>query len=217
MRDFPVFITENGVGSITLKEVPYKGIAYIKIQSSQQPGAFLKECMDFCIAAGAEKIYASGHEFLQSFPLHNTIIQMSALRELLPECDAALFPVTEHTQEEWRKIYNEKMRPVDNSSTMTQQDMKALIEQGGGYFVHREKELLGIGIARGETVETVIAVKPGAGREVLLSLCSCLASERIVLEVATTNFKAMKLYEKLGFIPVSEISSWYDVLTRKNT
>ena len=48
MRDFPVFTTENGVSSITLKEVPYKGVAYIKIQSSLQPESFLQECVDFC-------------------------------------------------------------------------------------------------------------------------------------------------------------------------
>ena len=51
----------------------------------------------------------------------------------------------------------------------------------------------------------------------LLSLCGSLRSERIVLEVASTNFRALKLYEKLGFITVSEISRWYNVLTRKNT
>lgn len=217
MRDFPVFITENGVGSITLKEVTYKGIAYIKIQSSLQPEAFLQECVDFCKMTGAEKIYASGHEILENFPLHTSILQMSILCERLPESDAALFPVTENTAEQWRSIYNEKMRPIDNSSSMTRQDVDKLIVQGGAYFVHRGEELLGIGIARGECIESIIAVKPGAGREVLLALCGCLSSERVILEVASTNFRAIKLYENLGFIPVSEISRWYDVLTRKNT
>jgi hypothetical protein len=217
MRDFPIFTTENGVGSITLKEVPYKGIAYIKIQSSQQPEAFLQECVDFCKMTGAEKIYASGHEILEAYPLHNAIWQMSTLRENLPEIDAALFPVTEKTAELWRNIYNEKMRPVDNSASMTRQDMVGLVKQGGGYFIHKGDELLGIGIARGEYVESVIAVKPGAGREVMLALCGSLTSERVILEVASTNEKAIRLYEKLGFLKIAEISRWYDVLTRKNT
>lgn len=217
MRDFPMFTTENGIASITLKEVPYKGIAYIKIQSSLQPEAFLQECVDFCKMAGAERIFASGHKILEEYLLHNTILQMSVLRESLPETEAALFPATEKTAEHWRSIYNEKMRPIPNSSTMTKADMEALIKQGGGYFVHRGEELLGVGIARGDTVESVIAVKPGAGREVLLALCSSLFSEKIHLEVSSVNFRALKLYEKLGFITVSEISRWYDVLTRKNT
>lgn len=217
MRDFPVFTTENGVGSITLKEVPYKGIAYIKIQSSQQPEAFLQECIDFCKMTGAEKIYASGHEMLEKYPLHNAIWQMSILRENLPETDVALFPVIEKTAEQWREIYNEKMRPVDNSSSMTRQDMDDLVKQGGGYFIHREEEILGIGIARGETVESIIAVRPGAGREVMLALCGSLSSERVLIEVASTNEKAIRLYENLGFLKTAEISRWYDVLTRKNT
>lgn len=217
MRDFPVFTTENGVGSITLKEVTYKGIAYIKIQSSLQPEAFLQECVDFCKMAGAEKLYASGHEMLEKYPLHNAIWQMSALRECLPESDAALFPVTEKTAEQWRRIYNEKMFPVPNSSTMTRANMESLIKQGGGYFVHRGEDLLGIGIARGDTVESVIAVKPGTGREVLLALCGSLLSERVILEVASANLRAIRLYEKLGFLKTAELSRWYDVLTRKNT
>ena len=217
MRDFPVFTTENGVGSITLKEVPYKGIAYIKIHSSQAPEAFLQECVDFCKMAGAEKIYAAGHEMLEKYPLHTAVLQMSVLRDNLPESYAALFPVTENTAESWRSIYNEKMFPIPNSATMTRADMEDLIKQGGGYFVHREEELLGIGIARSDTVETVISVRKGAGREVMLALCSSLGSEKVVLEVASVNQKAIRLYENLGFIVTAEISRWYDVLTRKNT
>ena len=217
MRDFPVFTTENGVGSITLKEVPYKGIAYIKIQSSLQPEMFLQECVDFCKMVGAEKIYATGHEMLEEFPLYTAVLQMSVLRERLPETDAALFPVTEKTGEQWRDIYNRKMFPIDNASTMTREDMDILIQKGGGYFVHRDEELLGIGIARGDTVDSVIAAKPGAGREVLLALCGSLISEKVILEVASTNSRAIKLYEYLGFIKNSEISRWYDVVTRKNT
>ena len=67
MRDFPVFTTENGVGSITLKEVPYKGIAYIKIQSSQQPCEFLEECVDFCISAGADRIYDMKNVWISAY------------------------------------------------------------------------------------------------------------------------------------------------------
>ncbi len=217
MRDFPMFTTENGVGSITLKEVPYKGVAYIKIHSTQRPEAFLQECVDFCKMVGAAEIYATGNKLLEKYSLHTAILQMSVLRDSLPDTDAALFPVTEKTADRWRSIYNEKMFSIPNSSTMTRADMESLVKQGGGYFIHRAEELLGIGIARGDTVETVIAVSPGAGREVVLALCGSLSSERVVLEVASTNSKAIRLYKNLGFIKTAELSRWYDVLTRKNT
>lgn len=217
MRDFPVFTTENGVASIVLKEVPYKGIAYITIQDSLAPEELLKECVEFAKMAGAKKIYATGHRILEEYPLFTSILKMSCLREGIQETDCALFPVTEKAKGQWQSLYNEKMREVPNASTMTNEDLEKLLARGGGYFVHKKGELLGIGIAFDDTVESVIAAKPGAGRSVMLALCSSLFSEQIVLEVASANIPAVKLYEKLGFIKVSEISRWYNVLTRKNT
>ena len=217
MRDFPVFTTQNGVASIVLKEVPYKGIAYITIQDSLSPIELLQECVEFAQMTGAEHIYATGHSALEAYPLYTTVLKMSRSREGIQETDCALFPVTEKSKEQWQSLYNEKMKPVPNSSTMTNEDMEKLLARGGGYFVHKDGELLGIGIAFGETVEAVIAAKPGAGESVMLALCSSLYSEKIVLEVASTNLLALKLYEKLGFLSVYEVSRWYDVLTRKNT
>lgn len=217
MRDFPVFTTQNGVASIVLKEVPYKGVAYITIQDSLSPIELLQECVEFAQMAGAKEIYATGHSVLEGYPLYTTVLKMCRSREGIQQTDCALFPVTEKSREQWQSLYNEKMRTVHNSSTMTNEDMEKLIARGGGYFVHKNGELLGIGIAFGDTVEAVIAGKPGAGEPVMLALCSSLYSEKVVLEVASTNLPALKLYEKLGFFAVSEVSRWYDVLTRKNT
>ena len=54
MRNIPVFTTEFGVGSLILREIPYRQEAYIRIQDTGQPEIFLKECVDFCKTAGAE-------------------------------------------------------------------------------------------------------------------------------------------------------------------
>ncbi len=211
MRDIPVFTTENGIASISLREVPYKETAYITVRDTCSPQALLFECAEFCRAAGATKIYATGHEYLKSYPLHTAVWQMSRLLEGLPESDAVLFPVTEKTAEQWRNLYNEKMLPVPNSATMTRQDVENLLKRGAGYFVHRNGELLGIGIAAGDTVESVIAVIPGAGETVLRTLCGALGGERVVLEVASENRPAIRLYERLGFLKTAELSCWYDV------
>ena len=76
MRDFPVFTTDFGVATLVLKEVPYKEVAYIIIQSALQPEELLKECVSFCRAVGAEKIYARGHETVEQYPLHTIIYEM---------------------------------------------------------------------------------------------------------------------------------------------
>ena len=211
MRDIPVFTTEHGAAGLVLREIPYKGIAYITIHNTLQPEALLQECVDFCKMAGAAQVYATGHKILENYPVHTSVLKMRQSRENLPETDAALFPVTEKTIEHWRELYNKKMQNVPNASTMTREDANKLLARGAGYFVHRGQMLLGIGIAREDKIEAVIAAVPGAGEDVLLALCTALFSEQVVLEVASTNKSALKLYDRLGFLKIGELSCWYDV------
>lgn len=212
MRDIPIFTTENGVASLVLREIPYKAVAYITLQDSQSPDLLLGECVDFCKAVGAEKIYAKGHAILEKYPLYTTIYQMNRVREGMPETDACLFPVKEDTIEYWRSIYNDRMESVPNSATMTIADSKSLLAKGSGYFVHRNGELLGIGAIEKDTVEVIISVIKGAGRDVVLALCSAMCSESVRLEVSSTNLPAIRLYEKLGFMKTAELSKWYCIV-----
>ncbi len=211
MRDIPVFTTENGVASLVLREVPYRAEAYITLQDSQNPEGLLKECVDFCRAVGADRVYAKGNAILEGYPMHTAIWKMQRRKDGLPSSDAALFPVTEETIDRWRSLYNEGMKAVPNAATMTREDGRKLIARGAGYFVHRSGELLGIGIAAGDTVEAIISVKRGHGADVMLALCSVLFSENIHVEVASVNSPAFKLYEKLGFTRTVELSRWYSV------
>lgn len=212
MRDFPVFTTENGVGSLVLKEIPYRKVAYITIQDSLFPEAFLAECVDFCRAVGAERIYACGHEYLKAYPMHTKVIQMCGSVSSLEETDACLFPVTDMTLDRWREIYNTRMKLVDNASYMSEQTARELLEGGDGYFIHRSGELLGIGKASGNRIDCIASVKPGSGREILCALALGLLSDPLVLDVATTNTKAIQLYTSMGFIPTKEISTWYKII-----
>ncbi|MBR5021827.1 MAG: GNAT family N-acetyltransferase [Oscillospiraceae bacterium] len=211
MRDFPVFTTENGAASLVLREIPYRGVAYITLQDTQNPKELLAECVDFCKIAGAEKIYATGHSWLERYPVYTSVVKMQRLREGLTESGAALFPVTEKTVEQWRSLYNAKMQNVPNASTMTRMEVSEFLKKGGGYFVHKDGELLGIGIAREDKIEAIASTKPGAGETVLLALCSALFSENVVLEVAFNNERAIRLYERLGFLKTELLRTWYDV------
>lgn len=211
MRDFPVFTTEYGVASLILREVPYRKIAYVRIQASEQPKELLQECVSFCKICGAEKIYATGHEVLESYPFHTAIWRMSgALANAEPE--AALWPVLPENAEVWREIYNRRMDDIPNAAYMTKQDAEEMIQKGDGYFVHRDGQLLGIGRACGDTVDAVISVKPGAGELVLKTLCTLLTGEQVQLEVASVNERAVNLYRRCGFIPTAELSKWYKII-----
>lgn len=213
MRDFPIFTTDFGVASLILKEIPYKKQAFICIRDVQ-PGEFtkhLKECVDFCIMAGAEQVFAAGHEALEDYPLYTTVIEMRGNPDLQPDNLAQLFPITEQTVGRWREIYNQKMKTVDNSGTLESRDEARILASSGAYFVHDNGVLLGIGWMEDNKLLSIASVKPGTGRRIASTLFSICNSESITLEVASTNIRAIRLYENLGFIPVREISRWYRV------
>lgn len=210
MKDFPVFTTENGVASLILKEVPYRGEAYIHLRDSQDPKALLEECVSFCAACGAEKIYASGSEILEEYPPHTAIFEMRGIPNVEEALIESLFPVTEATVSRWRALYNEAMSAVDNAGTLESRDEARLLE-GGAYFVHHQGELLGIGYLREDCIEAIAAAFPGAGKRVLHSLASVSPGVPLRLEVAETNERAIALYEKIGFLKVRELSRWYRV------
>jgi ribosomal protein S18 acetylase RimI-like enzyme len=211
MRDFPVFTTDYGVASLVLKEVPYRQEAYITIQAAIEPDALLHECVSFCRMVGAEKIYAKGHEILSRFPLHTTVNEMKATAWVDKEKMECLFPVTEATVSQWRQIYNERMRNVDNAGTLEAKDEKRIAESGGAYFVHRGGQLLGIGLLEDTKLLAVASVQKGAGERVMHTLMSLIEGADMTLEVASTNERAIRLYEKLGFLKTTEISKWYCV------
>ena len=163
MKDIPVFDTEHGVASLFLREIPYRGRAHIKIRSSLEPEKFLEDCIGFCRACGADWCDASGHEYLEKYPLITALVRMQRDRESLPRTDACLFPVTEETVGEWTRIYNERMADVPNCAWMDSTDGREMLKEGDGYFVHRDGVLLGIGRASGDMLDTVIATRPGMG------------------------------------------------------
>ena len=216
MQDFPVFTTETGVSSLILREIPYRGEAYIRIQDVQEDGfdAHLRECVSFCRMAGAEKIYAAGHGLLDTFPLHTAVYEMSGEAIVDRDLLKNLFPVTEQTVGRWRAIYNERMGTVDNSATMTSRDEKNILESGGAYFVHDNGHLLGIGWLEGEDPVKLLAIasaERGAGRAVLNTLMSVVEGTRMTLEVVSTNSRAIHLYESMGFLVTGELRRWYRI------
>lgn len=211
MKDFPVFDTAYGIASLVLKEIPYKGIAYIILREVWDAEKLLAECVSFCRMCGADVLCAAGHVSLERYPLYTTVLEMRGEARMDPAMLKSLFPVTEPTVKRWREIYNEKMGPIDNAATLTAFDEKRIVESGGAYFVHQDGELLGIGWLDDTELLAVAAVKPGAGRAVMNTLMSLVDGAQMTLEVASTNEKAIHLYEKLGFLKTKEISRWYRI------
>ena len=215
MRDIPVFTTDYGVASLILKEIPYKQQAFIHVQDVQ-PGQLeqlLDECVGFCRAAGAEIIFAAGHPELERYPLHTIIYGMSrpasVQKQGLPR--GCLWPVTEQTVGKWRSIYNERMRTVDNAATLTAFDEAHILRTGGAYFVHEDGALWGIGWINGAEILAIASVEQGKGMDTLEALMNIAQVDRFFLQVASTNQRAIRLYESAGFLKTTEHNRWYRV------
>ena len=213
MRDFPIFTTEYGVSSLVLKEISYRNEAYIHIRDCQEAyfAEHLAECVSFCRMCGAERIYAEGNDKLDQYPLYTAVLEMRGKARSEEEKLASLFPVTEATVAQWRNIYNKGMRTVDNAGTLESRDEKRILESGSAYFVHRSGELLGIFWLDGNKLLAIAAVQKGAGETVMHTMMSLREGEPMTLEVASTNTRAIRLYEKTGFLQTAELCRWYQV------
>lgn len=214
MRDFPIFTTEFGVSSLVLKEIPYRKEAYIRIRDVQEDffEDHMAECISFCRICGAERIYAEGNKKLEQYPVYTSVYQMCGIACPEEEKIASLFPVTEETVGKWRTIYNEAMRAVDNAGTLESREEKQILESGGAYFVHRGGQLLGIFWLEGNKLLAVAAVQRSVGEIVMHTMMSLRNGEHMELEVASTNLRAIRLYEKLGFLKTKELAQWHQVL-----
>ena len=214
MKDFPVFTTDWGVSSLILREIPYRAEAYIHIQDVQPEGfeEHLKECAAFCRMAGADRVYATGSQLLQAYPEYMSVYEMRGMAWVDPEKMVNLFPVTEQTVGRWRSLMNERLRGVDNAATLTAFDEKKIVQSGGAYYIHRSGELLGLGWMEDTKLLLVAAVKPGAGETVMHSLMSLVEGADMTIEVASTNDRAIRLYEKLGFMKIREVVKWYKIV-----
>lgn len=209
MKDIPFFETEYGIASLLLKEIPYHQTAYIRAEVVQ-PGkleALIDECAGFCRAAGAERIYWNADD-APGEP-DAVVVEMRGTAWVDKSKLENLFPVTEATVGRWRQICNERMSGVEHTATLTAADEKKILDSGGGYFVHHEGQLLGIGWLENTKLLVIASVQPGAGDRVAHTLMSLVEGADMTLEVLSDNKKAIRLYERLGFVKTKEVLKWY--------
>lgn len=212
MRDIPMFVTQLGAASLVLSQIPYTGKGYIRIHSSQSPERFLRECADFCRAAGATAVFATGHEILQGHRPETDIQQMRVHRAQLGPTQAVAVAVTKQTLEQFRQLYNQKVIGIPGGAWMTMADAQAHLQAADSYFIYLDHQLIGTGIVSDGMIQWLSSLKNGAGRDVVRALSALLKGEWVCVEVATANEKAMALYTSLGFTAGQTLLSWYKIL-----
>ena len=211
MRDIPVFTTKNGVASLFLKKIPFTKEAFVQIRDSKSCGELVKECVDVCRMAGAEKIFATGHEDLSEYPFVCDVSDYCVCKNRLPETDAIALPATLEQNDWWRKLYNEKMMPVYAAVPLSLDEVDKMIRENQAYCIYRACSVIGIGVTYDGRIQAVASIVSGEGVSVVLALAGCLDSPVISLSVASSNMKALRLYESLGFVKSELEASWHQI------
>ena len=211
MRDIPMFATENGVASLIFKKIPYTKEAFVHIRDSASCNELMKECIDVCRMAGAEKVFATGHNMLEDRELLCSVLRYTASKDKMPETDCAVLAVSIEQKDWWRQLYNDKMSAVPSAAPLSDGDLMELIQQQKAFCVYRECSLIGIGVAYKGEIHAVVSITPGAGKSIVPALASILDTPIVSLSVASSNQKAIMLYQSLGFEAVDVVAKWYKI------
>lgn len=212
MRNIPMFVTENGAASLILEQIPYRRAAYVQLLDSLEPETMLKECCDFCRCAGAESVYAWGHPVVEAYPFYTSVLLYSGDRTNLQKSDFVAKNITEDELSRWMHIYNDHMGAVAASAWMTLQKAEEHFKKRTAYSVFDpDGDLCGIGVVEKDTVQAVISLYRGMGADILTALCQKAESDKIFLEVASSNERAVRLYNHQGFQCIQVLSDIHKI------
>ena len=213
MRDIPMFTTSNGVASLLLKKIPFTKEAFVHIRDSLSCDELIKECIDVCRMAGAEHIFVTGHEDLKKHAVYCNVNRYCINKDQLPFTDAVALPLSQQLSDWWRQVYNEKMAGVAAAAPLSKADVDGLIRAGNAYCVYRDCLALGIGVCDNGEIQAVASLIPGCGKDVVSALGATIEQQQISLCVASTNEKAIRLYQSMGFVNQELESTWYKIFS----
>ena len=202
MRDIPLFTVTDGMASLILHEIPFRGEAYVWIRTVYgRIGGLMEECAGFCRAAGAQKVYFSGNADLSAYPVHAKLIYRSADAKTLPKTEAVAKPTED--PHAWLEHYRRRFRSVPAAQSTPSSE--------GQYDIFLNGELIGIGQLKEDLLLSLASLRPGMGQDCLCALAVQSQSSKLRLVCAEENLPAMKLYDKLGFTKKDVKEVWYSM------
>lgn len=215
MKNIPVFTSSYGIATLILREIPWNRTAYVLIQSvwNNQKAELLEECRGFCRAVGAEQIYATwGLEELPAEPVWEMRIMSRPKAGLpVPERPLALEPLTRENSGEYLRIYNACFREVPCAASYDQASLEPLYGEDLAWLTKVDGEYAGVAEISKTGLEG-IAVLPeyrGLGYGLALAVLPMVPSTQLRLKVASTNLRAIALYERLGFVCTQTEKRWW--------
>ena len=216
MKDIPVFTGSHGVATLVLKEIPWSGCGYVLVRSVwDDAAAFLEECRGFCRACGAEQVYASWE--LEALPADHAydMIQMEIRKaDLPPLAPVEVEDLTEENSEAFIEIYNKCFQTVPGAASYSRKAAERLFGEETGYLVRADGAYAAVAEISKKGLEAV-AVLPehkGLGSRLTRTVLEKVPSTVIKLKVASTNARAIRLYERLGFTHSGVLSHWWKLM-----
>ena len=204
MKDIPIFTGCDGIATLILREIPYRGEGYVTVRSVfTSTESCLRECESFCRAVGAEKVYFNGNADFTDYPIYASLIEREIEIEKLPQTTACA--VLTKDEEKWAQIYNEKFAAVPAAQTCRKAE--------NAFDIFKDGILIGIGQIEGNLIRSVATVERGFGADCVAALAQLSGEKNVKLLCAEQNERAMRLYDRLGFHRGERKEVWYSKKT----
>lgn len=215
MKNIPMFTSSYGLATLILKEIAWNGRAYVLVRSvwNDQIAALLDECRSFCRAVGAEEIYASWDA--EELPAEHAwdMIDMACPKSALPapRQTVELEQAAPETAEDYLRIYNQCFRDVPAAASYDRKSLEPLYGEELIWLAKVRGQYAAVAEISKEGLEG-IAVLPefrGLGYDLAAAVLRMVPSTEVRLKVASTNVRARRLYDRLGFAEVGISRRWY--------
>ena len=215
MKNIPMFTSSCGLATLILKEIAWNGRAYVLVRSvwNDQTAALLDECRSFCRAVGAEEIYASWDA--EELPAEHAwdMIDMACPKSALPapRQTVELEQATPETAEDYLRIYNQCFRDVPAAASYDRKSLEPLYGEELIWLAKVHGQYAAVAEISKEGLEG-IAVLPefrGLGYDLAAAVLRMVPSTEVRLKVASTNVRARRLYDRLGFAETGISRRWY--------
>ena len=217
MKNIPVFTSSYGIATLILREIPWSGSAYVLIRSvwDGQTAALLEECRGFCRAVGAKHVYAAWDTAELPAAHAWDMIRMTRPKAGLPQslCPVEPEPLTRENAAAYLEIYNRCFVQVPAAASYDAGSLEPLYGEDLAWLVKRGGVYAGVAEISKEGLEG-IAVLPehrGLGYDLALAVLPMVPSPELRLKVASTNLRAIALYERLGFTVDGVEKRWWQL------